>query len=65
MLEIQAVCTILIPFILLETIVTKSMLTPLTAQQASKIRDKILSQEKMSLFEKPENREDGRLMCQK
>lgn len=36
MLEIQAVCTILIPFILLETIVTKSMLTPLTAQQASK-----------------------------
>lgn len=55
MLEIQAVCTLLIPFILLETIVTKSMFTPLTTQQASKSETKILSQGNMSLFEKPEN----------
>ena len=36
MLEIQAMCTLLIPFILLETIVTKSRLTLLTTQQANK-----------------------------
>ena len=36
MLGIQAMCTLLIPFILLETIVTKSRLTLLTTQQANK-----------------------------